>query len=143
MFALRTLAIAAALLLLTNPSTPADTKPADAKVRVLIIDGQNNHAWQMTTPYLKKALEDCGRFSVEVATSPAKPKAPTKPKDDKDEKAQAKYQEELAKFKEQEAKYKDDMAKFQCEHEEASGVWSAGGWRTRRTMTPETGYFRK
>lgn len=38
------------------------------KVRVVIIDGQNNHNWRATTPYLKKALEDCGRFSVDVSS---------------------------------------------------------------------------
>ena len=41
-------------------------------MKALIIDGQNNHAWQQTTPVLKKILEDSGLFSVEVATSPAK-----------------------------------------------------------------------
>ena len=36
---------------------------------VLLIDGQNNHAWQQTTPVLKKQLEGSGRFTVDVATS--------------------------------------------------------------------------
>lgn len=40
-------------------------------VKALIVDGQNNHAWQETTPVLKKILEDAG-FAVDVATSPAK-----------------------------------------------------------------------
>jgi uncharacterized protein len=40
------------------------------KLRALIIDGQNNHDWKMTTPLLKKALEASGRFEVDVATSP-------------------------------------------------------------------------
>jgi type 1 glutamine amidotransferase len=39
-------------------------------IRVLIVDGQNNHAWQQTTPALKKILESTGRFKVDVATSP-------------------------------------------------------------------------
>jgi type 1 glutamine amidotransferase len=39
-------------------------------LRVLIVDGQNNHNWKATTPILKKALESCGRFVVEVATTP-------------------------------------------------------------------------
>lgn len=42
------------------------------KLKALIVDGQNNHNWQATTPHLKKALEDCGLFTVEVATSPPK-----------------------------------------------------------------------
>ncbi len=44
---------------------------ADPK-RILIIDGQNNHNWKVTTPLLKKALEDTKLFRVDVATSPDK-----------------------------------------------------------------------
>lgn len=40
-------------------------------VSVLIIDGQNNHAWERTTPELQKILESSGRFTVDVLTSPA------------------------------------------------------------------------
>ena len=43
-----------------------------APIKVLIIDGQNNHAWQQTTPVLKKILEDTGKFTVDVATTPPK-----------------------------------------------------------------------
>ena len=63
------------------------------KIRVLIIDGQNNHSWKQTTPVMKKALEDCGRFSVEVATSPVQLRPPGMPKMPKD-----KTPENLAKF---------------------------------------------
>jgi type 1 glutamine amidotransferase len=47
---------------------------ADAaeKLKLLIIDGQNNHAWAKTTPVMQKWLTDSGRFTVDVATSPAK-----------------------------------------------------------------------
>ncbi|MCP5112078.1 MAG: hypothetical protein GY953_14710, partial [bacterium] len=41
-------------------------------LKVLIIDGQNNHKWQETTPVLKRLLEETGRFQVDVATSPPK-----------------------------------------------------------------------
>jgi len=44
----------------------------DEPISVLIIDGQNNHKWQQTTPVLKKALEGSGKFSVDVSTSPGK-----------------------------------------------------------------------
>src|SRR5580704_2964617 len=37
----------------------------------LIIDGQNNHAWQQTTPVLKQILESTGLIQVDVITSPA------------------------------------------------------------------------
>jgi len=70
------------------------------KIRVVIIDGQNNHDWKSTTPIMKKALEECGRFTVDVSTSPQVPNLnkPNKPKDDKDEKAQEKYKADLAKY---------------------------------------------
>ncbi|HUS07958.1 MAG TPA: ThuA domain-containing protein [Bryobacteraceae bacterium] len=41
-------------------------------IKVLIIDGQNNHDWKATTPILKKLLEESGRFTVAVATTPPK-----------------------------------------------------------------------
>jgi len=41
---------------------------ADEKIRVLIIDGQNNHNWRKTTPFLKDQLEKSGRFTVEVSS---------------------------------------------------------------------------
>ena len=43
-----------------------------APMRILIIDGQNNHDWKATTPVLKKILEMTELFEVDVATSPAK-----------------------------------------------------------------------
>lgn len=39
------------------------------KLKVLIIDGQNNHKWDITTPVLKHALESSGAFTVEVSTT--------------------------------------------------------------------------
>jgi type 1 glutamine amidotransferase len=59
----RMLAILALTLL---PSTLAAAEP----LKTLLIDGQNNHNWQATTPVLKDILESCGRFHVDVATSP-------------------------------------------------------------------------
>ena len=41
-------------------------------IKVLLVDGQNNHNWKATTPVLKQALESSGRFSVTVSTSPAR-----------------------------------------------------------------------
>ncbi|WP_236622252.1 ThuA domain-containing protein [Novipirellula maiorica] len=38
----------------------------------LLIDGQNNHKWQETTPLIKQTLEASGRFKVDVVTSPKK-----------------------------------------------------------------------
>ncbi|MEP6538402.1 MAG: ThuA domain-containing protein [Bryobacteraceae bacterium] len=42
------------------------------KMKVLIVDGQNNHNWQQTTPVLKARLEETGLFTVDVATTPPK-----------------------------------------------------------------------
>jgi len=39
-------------------------------LKILIVDGQNNHKWRETTPVLKKELESSGRFSVDVVTTP-------------------------------------------------------------------------
>jgi hypothetical protein len=43
---------------------------AGGKIKVLIIDGQNNHNWKDTTPFLKAHLEQTGKFAVDVATTP-------------------------------------------------------------------------
>ena len=39
---------------------------ADAKLRVLILSGANNHDWKATTPAIKATLEESGRFVVDV-----------------------------------------------------------------------------
>jgi type 1 glutamine amidotransferase len=65
-----------AVLVLCCTAFKADValaQPAAAngeKIRALIVDGQNNHAWQQTTPLLAKILEESGRFAVDVATTP-------------------------------------------------------------------------
>lgn len=40
------------------------------ELKLLIIDGQNNHTWQSMTPPMKAELEKTGRFAVDVATTP-------------------------------------------------------------------------
>ena len=52
-----------------NVTSTSSANAAD-KLKVLILDGQNNHNWKATTPLLKKGLEDSGLFTVDVATSP-------------------------------------------------------------------------
>jgi type 1 glutamine amidotransferase len=49
--------------------TPPITAADGDKIRVLIIDGQNNHDWRSTTPLMKKILEDSGRFTVAVSSN--------------------------------------------------------------------------
>lgn len=62
--------LALAWLLPISPVLAADApqKP----IRVLLIDGQNNHAWKSTTPVLKQALDAAGVFAVTISTTPAK-----------------------------------------------------------------------
>ncbi|MGJ8656098.1 MAG: ThuA domain-containing protein [Akkermansiaceae bacterium] len=43
-----------------------------AKLKVLIIDGQNNHDWVSTTPVLVDVLNSSGVFEATVSTSPPK-----------------------------------------------------------------------
>ncbi|NOY40581.1 MAG: ThuA domain-containing protein [Planctomycetes bacterium] len=53
-------------LLAASQATAADSVP----LKVLILDGQNNHDWKTTSPILKSYFQQCDRFDVEVATSP-------------------------------------------------------------------------
>jgi type 1 glutamine amidotransferase len=39
---------------------------ADVKSRLLILSGANNHEWKLTTPAIRAALEETGRFEVDV-----------------------------------------------------------------------------
>ena len=109
---LSVLVLATAVLATAVPSRAAE--PAE-KVRVLIIDGQNNHNWQQTTPVLKKDLEACGRFAVDVATSPPSAKPAPLPKDATPEQ-QAKHKEALAALQvEQRAvmeQFRPDLSKY-------------------------------
>jgi type 1 glutamine amidotransferase len=98
---------------------------ADEKIRVLIIDGQNNHTWQQTTPVLKKILEGTDRFTVEVATSPPALKLPALPKDatpeqkkDYDAKAadlRKAHKDEIDKFHPELAKYQVVVSNYNGE----------------------------
>lgn len=65
------LCAAALPLRAAEPAAPAD-KPSEKKIRVMLIDGQNNHKWQATTPLLKAALDEAGLFAVDVVTAPGK-----------------------------------------------------------------------
>ena len=52
----------------------AVASPAAAPIKLMLLDGESGgpwHKWQLTTPVLKKALEDTGLFQVDVVTAPA------------------------------------------------------------------------
>src|SRR5690349_2688599 len=84
---------------------PARLSAADPpRIKVLIIDGQNNQAWQQTTPVMKKLLEDTNRFTVDVATTAQEPPVPARPKNS--------TPDEIGKFKAALNKYADDYAAY-------------------------------
>lgn len=70
---MRMLITALMLLLsgLAGGSDPAAAAPQE-KLRVLIVDGVNNHDWPTTTAAIAELLRSSGRFEVEVSTSPAR-----------------------------------------------------------------------
>ncbi len=41
------------------------------KLKLLIVDGQNNHDWKTVTPLLSESLNQTARFDVEVVTTPS------------------------------------------------------------------------
>lgn len=83
-----------AILMLSWPNLVAAQK-----LKALIVDGQNNHDWQHTTPVLKWILEDSGRFTVDVATAPAStPPAPAAPKGTVTPEQQAEREVALARW---------------------------------------------
>src|SRR5262245_41671710 len=97
---------ALAALALTGPLAAAEP------IKVLILDGQNNHNWRATTPILKKVLEDAKVFAVDVATAPDKPRPPQKPKDLTTDAAQGAFAEAQAKFQAAATQYQREMAAF-------------------------------
>jgi hypothetical protein len=59
-------AVSCALAALVLAAAPPE------KIKLLIVDGQNNHDWQATTTAIKATLEKTGRFEITVSTSPGK-----------------------------------------------------------------------
>ena len=65
------IAVALFLLVAANPAFAG-------KIRVLFVDGQNNHNWKAMTPYMRAQMEKTGLFQIDVTTSP--PRAPRAPR---------------------------------------------------------------
>ena len=60
-------ALACAILLSAMPA-------GQGRIRVMLLDGESGgpwHRWQLTTPVLKKILDETGLFQVDVVTAPA------------------------------------------------------------------------
>ena len=97
---LKTLGLLGLLAFLALPLAAADA------IKVLIIDGRNNHDWVRTTESCKATLEATGRFKVDVSTAPAafaKPQ-PAKPKAG-DADGKKAYDAALKAWKEEEAAF--------------------------------------
>jgi len=79
---------------------------AQDKIRILIVDGQNNHNYKAMTPFMKEQLEKSGLFSVDVSTTP--PAAPTAPRPGKEETAEQKEarEKQTAEIKERWGKWR-------------------------------------
>jgi uncharacterized protein len=64
------------ILLVTLHASFSFAHAKNAPIRVLLLDGQNNHNWKATTPVLVEALQKEGAFEVIVSTSPPKKSDP-------------------------------------------------------------------
>jgi len=66
--------IVVALIGMSAIVAPAASPRADVASRVMLLDGESGgpyHRWQVTTPVLKRMLDDTRLFAVEVVTAPA------------------------------------------------------------------------
>jgi hypothetical protein len=46
------------------------TSNTQSRIRLMLLDGQNNHRWPETTPVIKRVLDEAGLFEVSVVTVP-------------------------------------------------------------------------
>jgi type 1 glutamine amidotransferase len=132
--------------------------PAASPIKVMILDGESGgayHKWQLTTPVLKKELEETGLFQVDVATAPKAGEDFSNFKPDF-----AKYQVVLANY--DAANWPDDLkASFETymknggglvvvhAADNAFGQWAEynkmigmGGWRNRDEKAGPLWYFK-
>jgi type 1 glutamine amidotransferase len=95
---LRTLTLSAFLVCVAGAAAEAQDK-----IKVLIVDGQNNHNYKAMTPFMKEQLEKSGLFAVDVSTTP--PAAPKKGKEETTEQL-ADREKKTAEIKELWAKWR-------------------------------------
>ena len=62
------LAVVAVQLILVPSVSRADDHKGLAKIKLLLIDGQNNHDWKRCSPVMIDTLNATGRFSIDRAT---------------------------------------------------------------------------
>lgn len=75
---LHLLRCAAAALVAVLPFTASSVTPAQTPIKVLLITGQSNryHNWEVSSPIVRRWLEESRRFAVTVATTPPKGTTP-------------------------------------------------------------------
>lgn len=61
--------VATAAGAMLSEQRPANSAPR--KLWALLVSGQNNHNWKLTTPHIEKFLESTGRFEVHTTEDPA------------------------------------------------------------------------
>ncbi|SVC31004.1 uncharacterized protein METZ01_LOCUS283858, partial [marine metagenome] len=83
---------------------------AKERIRVLIVDGRNNHNWQITTDALRATLEATGMFTVSATTAPTStiPRTPRAPKS-VHPRVQAAFEKFAQAYKEQTKPAKDAL----------------------------------
>lgn len=87
---------------------------AAERLSVLLVDGQNNHQWQQTTPVIKRILENAGIFEVTVSTAPpGPPKKPRYPRGKKvSDEQKANYATQLDEWKKKTLEVKQNSDKM-------------------------------
>jgi len=102
---LRRLGVSTMLTFLTALCLVADP------IKVLIVDGRNNHDWVRTTESCKATLEATGAFKVDVSTAPAgfTKAQPHKPKPN-DEEGKKAYDEAMKVWRQEEAAFNKEHA---------------------------------
>lgn len=70
------LAVFALALPVAAQTTATTAAPVAPKLKVLIVDGVNNHDWRTATAAINEILLSSGRFAVDVSTSPPRGAAP-------------------------------------------------------------------
>ena len=102
-------AAACVFLFLAACEQSTSSAAPDKPIRVLLIDGQNNHAWAETSPVLKEILESSGRFTGAVSTPPpAAPKPPRKSKENSPQ-ANEKFASDMKVWEENVAAFKKEI----------------------------------
>jgi type 1 glutamine amidotransferase len=82
---------------------------AQDRIKVLIVDGQNNHNYKAMTPFMKEQLEKSGLFAVEVSTTP--PAAPKAAKTETPEQKEAR-EKKVEELKEQWAHWRPKFTDY-------------------------------